>query len=138
MAEIHRCAGMEGGYMLTKISGLARALYIVLAIVAGFVALGMMNVALVLVILGLLAGITMPKERMILAEATVIALPTVGAALGNIPKIGAQLTALATNLQIGIAGALASAIAIYLYRLAMEGVMGVTGGTTAKTTATAY
>jgi hypothetical protein len=124
--------------MLTKISGLARALYIVLAIVAGFVALGMMNVALVLVILGLLAGITMPKERMILAAATVIALPTVGAALGNIPKIGAQLTALATNLQIGIAGALASAIAIYLYHLAMEGVMGVTGGTTAKTTATAY
>ena len=53
--------------MLKKISGLARALYILLAVVAGFVALGMMNVALVLVILGLLAGITMPKERMVLA-----------------------------------------------------------------------
>ena len=32
--------------MLKKIGGLARALYIVLAIVAGFVALSMMNVPL--------------------------------------------------------------------------------------------
>ena len=39
--------------MLTKIGGLARALAIVLAIVAGFVALNMMDVPLVLVVLGL-------------------------------------------------------------------------------------
>ena len=116
--------------MLKKISGLARALYILLAIVAGFVALGMMNVALVLVILGLLAGISMPKERMVLAAATVIALPAVGTALGHIPTIGAQLNALAGNLQIGVAGALASAIAIYLYQLVMEGVTGILGGMT--------
>jgi len=116
--------------MLKKISGLARALYIMLAVVAGFVALGMMNVALVLVILGLLAGISMPKERMVLAAATVIALPAVGTALGHIPTIGAQLNALAGNLQIGVAGALASAIAIYLYQLVMEGVSGILGGMT--------
>ena len=71
--------------MLNKISGLARSLYIVLAIVAGFVAMGGLNVALVLVVLGLIAGISMPRERMVLAAATVIALPIVGAALGNIP-----------------------------------------------------
>lgn len=119
--------------MLKKISGLARALYIMLAVVAGFVALGMMNVALVLVILGLLAGISMPKDRMVLAAATVIALPAVGTALGHIPTIGAQLNALAGNLQIGVAGALASAIAIYLYRLVMEGVTGILGGMTGAT-----
>jgi len=119
--------------MLKKISGLARALYIMLAVVAGFVALGMMNVALVLVILGLLAGISMPKERMVLAAATVIALPAVGTALGHIPTIGAQLNALAGNLQIGVAGALASAIAIYLYQLVMEGVTGIVGGMTGAT-----
>ena len=49
--------------MLNKISGLARALYIVLAIVAGFVALGMMNVPLVLVVLGLIAGLAMPRTE---------------------------------------------------------------------------
>ena len=60
--------------MLNKISGLARTLYIVLAIVAGFVALGTMNVPLVLVVLGLIAGIALPMERMVLAAVTIIAL----------------------------------------------------------------
>jgi hypothetical protein len=115
--------------MLKKIGGLARVLYILLAIVAGFVALGMMNVPLALVVLGLIAGIAMPRERMLLIAALVIALPTVGAALGNIPTIGAQLTAVAANLQLGAAAALASAIAIMLYELVMEGVTGLVGGT---------
>jgi hypothetical protein len=115
--------------MLKKIGGLARVLYILLAIVAGFVALGMMNVPLALVVLGLIAGIAMPRERILLIAALVIALPTVGAALGNIPTIGAQLTAVAANLQLGAAAALASAIAIMLYELVMEGVTGLVGGT---------
>ena len=119
--------------MLTKISGLARALYIVLAIVTGFVALGAMDVALVLVVLGLIAGIAMAKENYVPAAATAIALPIIGAALSHIPAIGAQLTAVATNLQMGVAGALASALALVLYKLVMGGVMGLTGsGTTAK------
>jgi hypothetical protein len=112
--------------MLQKISGLARSLYIVLAIIAGFVAIGGLNVALVLVILGLIAGITMPRERMVLAAATVIALPLVGAALANIPTIGEQLNAIMANLQLGVAGALASAMVIFLYELTMEGVTGLT------------
>ena len=94
--------------MLTKISGLARALYIVLAIITAFVALGALDVALTLVVLGLIAGITMPRDRMVLVAATVIALPYVGTALGNIPAIGAQLNAFALNLQLGVAGALGS------------------------------
>ena len=49
--------------MLTKIGGLARALAIVLAIVAGFMALNMMDVPLVLVVLGLIAGLAMPETE---------------------------------------------------------------------------
>src|SRR6185369_2533120 len=113
--------------MLKKIGGLARALYILLAIIAGFVALGMMNVPLVLVVLGLIAGLAMPRERMLLVAALVIALPTVGAALGTIPTIGAQLTAVAANLQLGAAAALGMAIAVMLYELVVEGVTGLTG-----------
>ncbi len=112
--------------MLNKISGLARSLYIILAIAAGFVAMGGLNVALVLVVLGLIAGITMPRDRMVLAAAIVIALPLVGAALANIPTIGEQLAAVMTNLQLGVAGALASAMVIFLYELTMEGVTGLT------------
>ena len=89
--------------MLKKIGGLARALYIVLAIVAGFVALGMMNVALILVVLGLVAGLAVPRDRLILAMVAVVALPLIGAALGNIPMIGAQLNAVMGNLALGVA-----------------------------------
>jgi hypothetical protein len=113
--------------MLNKISGLSRTLYIVLAVVAGFVALGKMDVALVLVVLGLIAGITMPRDRMVLAAATVIALPIIGGALGHIPTVGAQLAAVAGNLQMAMCGALATAIVMALYELAMEGLTGVMG-----------
>ena len=84
---------------MKKVSGLSRALYIVLAIVAGFVVLGMMDVTLVLVALGLVAGLAVPRDRMVLLAALVIALPIVGGALAHIPTIGTQLTAVAGNLQ---------------------------------------
>jgi hypothetical protein len=123
--------------MLKKIGGLARALYILLAIVAGLVALGGMNVALILVALGLVAGTSMAKENYVPAAATAIALPIIGAALGQIPTIGAKLTAITANLQMGVAGALASALAIVLYTLMMDGVMGLAGGGSAGAPAAA-
>ena len=123
--------------MLNKISGLARALYIMLAVVTAFVAMGMMNVALVLIVLGLIACVSMPNDRIVLAAATVIALPIVGTALTNIPTIGAQLNQMALNLQLGIAGALATAIAIQLYQLAMDGIMGMMGASPRVAPATA-
>jgi hypothetical protein len=113
--------------MLNKVSGLARSLYIVLAIVAGFVALGTMNIALVLDVLGLIAGFSLPIERMVLAAVTIIALPILGAALINIPMIGAQLAAVMGYLQIGMAGAFAMGMVIVLYGLVMDGVTGLTG-----------
>ncbi len=121
--------------MLNKISGLARALYIVLAVVAGFVALGKMDVALVLVVLGLIAGISLPVERMVLAGVAIVALPIIGTALAHIPTIGGQLNSVTANLQMGMCGSLASAMAIVLYGLAMDGVMGMVGGGSARTAA---
>jgi hypothetical protein len=123
--------------MLIKIGGLARALYILLAIVAGFVALGMMDVPLALVVLGLISGVSLPKERMVLAVVTVIALPIIGAALGHLPAIGAKLTAVTANLQLGMAGAVTTAIVIALYALVMEGLTGLVGGAGSGTPAPA-
>jgi hypothetical protein len=123
--------------MLMKIGGLARALYVLLAIVAAFVPITMMNVPLVLVVLGILAGLAMMQDRIVLAGVIAIVLPIVGAALGNIPAIGAQLTAVCANLQLGVAGALATAIAMLLYHLVMDGLTGLTGaaaGTAAAAT----
>jgi hypothetical protein len=123
--------------MLKKIGALARALYILLAVVAGFVALGTMNVALVLVVLGLIAGLAVPRDRLVMAMVAVIALPLIGAALGNLPAVGAQLAAVCGYLQLGVAGSAAVALAIFLYELVMDGVMGLAGGTAGRKPATA-
>jgi hypothetical protein len=114
--------------MLMKIGGLARAIAIVLAVVGGFVALTMMNLPLVLVVLGLIAGLAMTEDRQIAAMLLVIVLPIVGMALAQIPAIGAQLAAICGNLQLATAGAVATVIAIRFYHLLMDGVMGLTGG----------
>jgi len=124
----------EGFDMLMKIGGLARAVAIVLAIVAAFVPITMMNVPLALVVLGLIAGLAMAEDRLVLSTVTLIALPIIGTALATIPTVGAQLAAVCGNLQLAIAGALATCIAIRLYHMTMDGVMGVAGmagGTTA-------
>jgi hypothetical protein len=123
--------------MLKKIGGLARAIGIILAIVAGFVALNMMNVPLVLVVLGLIAGLAMPEDRLVLTTVTLVALPVIGAALGTIPTVGAQLTAVCANLQMAMAGALATSIAMRLYHLTMDGVTGLTGAPAGGTAAIA-
>ena len=113
--------------MLMKIGGLARALYVILAIVAGFVALTMMNVPLVLVVLGLIAGLAVPRDRLVMVMVAVLALPLIGAALANLPAIGAQLNAVCGNLQVGAAGAAAPTLAIFLYEMVMESLTGLTG-----------
>ncbi len=123
--------------MLMKIGGLARALAIVLAIVAGFVALNMMNVPLALVVLGLIAGLAMPEDRLLLSTVTLIALPIVGAALTHIPTIGGQLNAVALNIQMALGGSLATVIAIRLYHMTMDGVKGLGGGGPAAEAGTA-
>jgi hypothetical protein len=120
--------------MLNKLSGLARSLYILLAIIAGFVAMGGMNIALWLVVLGLISGISMPRDRLVLAMAAIIALPLIGTALSVIPAIGQQLSSIMANLQVGVAGAAATAMAILLYELTMEGVTGLMGGGSAAGT----
>jgi hypothetical protein len=114
--------------MMNKIGGLCRALYILLAIVAGFVALGGMNVALILVVLGLIAGLAVPRDRLVMAMVAAVALPVMGAALANIPTIGTQLNAVMTNLQTGVAASAATALFILLYELVVGGVTGLTGG----------
>ena len=123
--------------MMMKIGGLARALAILLAIVAGVMGLNMMNVPLVLVVLGLVAGLAMTDDRLVLSTVTLIALPIIGTALTNIPTVGAQLSAVCGNLQMAIAGALATTIAIRLYHMVMDGVTGLAGagGTTAAAAA---
>lgn len=87
----------------------------------------MIDVPLVLLVLGLVAGLALTDDRMVLNVALVIALPIIGAALAHIPTIGAQLNAVALNLQVAMAGGIATAVAIRMYHLTVGGLMGVVG-----------
>lgn len=111
--------------MLGKVAGLARALGIILALVAAFVSIPNLNVALVLVVLGLIAGLTYTDEGATRLFLTVLVLPAVGLALNAIPQIGAQLGAVATNVAILAASAAATYIAIRLFNIAKDDLMGL-------------
>ena len=111
---------------MNKLSGLARALGILLAIVAGFVAIPNLNMALALVVLGLIAGLTTPEDRFVTVLLYVLVLPIIGTALGNIPMVGEQLGKVANGLALLAAGAGATLIAMRLYKIAMGDVTGLT------------
>lgn len=112
--------------MLGKIGGLARVLALVLAIVAGFWAIPGLNVALVLVVLGLIAGLAYGDDSAIRLYLTVLVLPMVGAALGTIPMVGANLSAIAGNLALAAAGMAATVIVLRLFGLVKADVTGLT------------
>lgn len=111
--------------MLNKVGSLARALGVLLAIVAGFVTLGTMNTALVILVLGLIAGLCYTAEDIVRLGVLVLALPVVGMALGNIPEIGEKLGAVAGNVALAIAGALATTVVVRLYNLVKDDLTGL-------------
>jgi hypothetical protein len=125
------------GNIMNKISGLARALGVVLAIVAGFVAIPNLNMALVLVVLGLIAGLTTPDDRFVTVLLYVLVLPMIGTALGNIPAVGAQLGAVFGGLAMLAAGGAATGVALRLYKIVMNDVSGLAGSGASGSKATA-
>jgi hypothetical protein len=108
-----------------KVAGLARALAIILAIVAAFVPLGGLNVALVLVVLGLIAGLAYGDDALTGLIVAVLGLPLAGAALANIPAVGAQLDAAANNLALAAASSVATIIAIAGFNMVKADLMGL-------------
>lgn len=112
--------------MLTKVSGLARALGIVLALVAGFMPLGF-DVMMVLLVLGLISGLSNSMERLQYLGIMVIALPLVGTALTHLPMLGTQLSAVAGGLAMQMSGGIASGLAIGLFNVAKGDLMALKG-----------
>ena len=102
--------------MVGKIAGLARLLATLLALVAGLVTIpGDINVPLILVVLGLIAGLAYSTDESARLFLVVLVLPAVGAALGVVPEIGDKLTAVALNIALAAAGAAATVIALRLF-----------------------
>jgi hypothetical protein len=122
--------------MVDKLAGAARLVATLLAIVAGFVAIPNFNVALVLVILGLIAGLKYKPENVLGLFFAVVTLPLAGAALANIPAIGSQLNAVALNIEIAAASIAAIMIAMRLINNSREDIASIVGsGDSAKTAA---
>lgn len=112
--------------MLTKVAGLARALAILLGLVAGFVAVPT-NVPLVLVLLGVIAGFAYSADDFMRLVLTAIGLPIAGAALSNIPQVGAQLNAGLGNVALAVGGVLATRAIIRLYEVVVGDLKGLAG-----------
>jgi hypothetical protein len=102
--------------MLNKVAGLARALGLLLALVAAFVAIPA-PVPLILVLLGLAGGLAYGPEDFIRLALAVVVLPVAGAALGTIPTVGTYLAAFFGNAALVIAGALATRLVLRSYEL---------------------
>jgi hypothetical protein len=113
--------------MTEKIGGLARLLATLLAIITGFLAIPGANMPLVLVVLGLIAGVLYTGESIVRLFLVVLVLPLAGAALGQIPAIGAQLNAAALTLALAAAAMAATAIALRLFDNSKRDLMAWTG-----------
>lgn len=108
--------------MLNKVVALARIVAILLAVIAGFVVIPNLNVGLAIAGLALISGFWMPAERMLPVGMSVLVLPASAAALALIPSIGTQLAAVATNVALAAAAAMASAIGMRVFESVKEGI----------------
>ena len=100
---------------MTKVYAAARALAVLLSIVAAFMAIPNVNVAAVLVLLGVIAGVGLPDDHTMRISVVALVLPVIAVALANIPMAGTHLGAIASNLGLAYAGAAATAIALALF-----------------------
>ncbi len=112
--------------MLGKICGLARALAIILAVVAGFVAIPGLDVTLTIVVLGLVAGICYTEDSLRGLILLALVLPLSGVALAHLPMVGAQLSAVAGYMALGAASAVASCVALLTFNTLKGDLTGLT------------
>lgn len=112
--------------MLNKVAGLARAVAILLAIAAGFVAIPT-NVALVLLLLGVIAGFSYGTDDFGKLVFTALGLGIAGPALSAIPTVGEHLTTIFGGVGTAVAGVLATRIIIRLYEVVVADLKGLAG-----------
>lgn len=113
---------------MQKIAGLSGALGIVLAVVAGVVPIPGLDVALVLLALGIIAGSAAPQDGAMRIYLAVLVLPAIAAGVGAIPAVGEHLGAMFGNLAVVVTGSAASLAARRAYEMVMDSVKGMTSG----------
>jgi hypothetical protein len=112
---------------MNKVTALAGLAALLLAVVGAFVVIPNLNVAAVLVVLGIVAGLTYTEERMIAVLVATLTYPLVAVALGNIPMAGEKLGAIAANVGLVAAGVAATVLTMRLIGVAKSSVGELTG-----------
>lgn len=102
---------------MNKVYAVTRGLGLLLAIAAAFVSIPNLNVAAVLVVLGIITGLGVAEENTQRLMIATLVLPVVAIALGNIPQLGEQLSAIAANLGTNVAGSAATVITMRIIGL---------------------
>ncbi len=105
---------------MEKLTRLAIALGIILAIVAGVIPMGNFNAGLTILILGVIGGVSAPQENAMRMFIAVLALPVIATALAAIPTVGNPLAAIFNNIQLAAAGASASLVARRVFEMVMD------------------
>ncbi len=113
---------------MEKLSGIATALAVVLAVIAGLVDIPGVDMALIILVVAIIGGIGADQDGAVRMYLAVLVLPAVGAALGAVPAVGDYLTAIFGNLGVAAAGVSASLIVRRLIEMVMGGVSGLTSG----------
>ena len=72
---------------MEKVTGIAGSLAVILAVVAGFVAIPGLDTGLLLLILGIVGGVTAGQDTAVRMFLAVLTLPVIGTALGGIPVV---------------------------------------------------
>ncbi len=89
---------------MNKLYAATRGLGVLLAIAAAFVSIPNLNVPAALVVLGIVTGLGVTEENGMHLMLAILVLPVIAVALGNIPQIGEQLGAIASNFGLSVAG----------------------------------
>jgi hypothetical protein len=113
---------------MDKLTGLASLLAVILAIVAGVMPNLGFDAGMIILILGIIAGISADQDNAIRMYIAVLVLPVVAAGLGGLEAVGVYLSGIFGNLAVAATGISATLIARKVYEMAMGNVQTLTGG----------
>ncbi len=112
--------------MLNKVTGLARAIAILLAIVGAF-ATNIPSIGLALLLLGVIAGFGYGTDEFGKLVLMALGLNLAGPAVTVIPVVGGYLMAIFAGVGTAVAGVLVTRIIIRLYELVVGDLKGLAG-----------
>ena len=111
--------------MLNKVAGLARAIAILIAIVAAFVPNLPAQVPLVLLLLGIVAGFGYGEGDFTRVVVIALGLGIAGQQMPAIPQVGGYIAAIFANVLIAVAGVIATRIIFRLYEVVVGDLKGL-------------